>query len=143
MTITPACGFVTPGGSFIIGIVAGIVPFLACWKLKAIFNYDDTLDAFGVHAVGGTIGVLLTGMLARNSANPNLATNLKSYVTDSFFQPLVMEQFKAMLITILVNVVGTAIIALIVKAVVGLRVEEEVETIGLDLAEHGEEGYHR
>ncbi len=143
VTITPACGFVTPGGSFIIGIVAGIVPFLACWKLKAIFNYDDTLDAFGVHAVGGTIGVLLTGMLARNSANPNLATNLKSYVTDSFFQPLVMEQFKAMLITIVVNVVGTAIIALIVKAVVGLRVEEEVETIGLDLAEHGEEGYHR
>ncbi len=142
VTITPACGFVTPSGSFIIGILAGIIPFLACWKLKAFFNYDDSLDAFGVHAVGGTMGVILTGMLARNSANPNLATNLKSYVTDSLFQPLVMEQVKAMLITIALNVVGTLIIGLTLKATLGIRADEEVETIGLDLAEHGEEGYH-
>ncbi len=142
VVVTPACGFVTPGGSFIIGILAGIVPFLACWKLKAIFGYDDALDTFGVHAVGGTMGALLTGMLARNSANANLATNLKTYVTDNLFQPLVMEQIKAMVITIVLSIVGTVVIAFITKAIVGLRVDEEVETLGLDLAEHGEEGYH-
>ncbi len=142
VVVTPACGFITPGGSFIIGIVAGIIPFLACWKLKSIFGYDDALDTFGVHAVGGTLGALLTGMLARNSANGNLATNLKAYVTDTLFQPLLMEQIKAIVITVVLSVVGTLVIALITKAVVGLRVDEEVESVGLDIAEHGEEGYH-
>jgi len=142
VVVTPACGFITPSGAIVIGIVAGIIPFLACWKIKAMFGYDDALDTFGVHAVGGTLGALLTGMLARNSANANLATNLKAYVTDSLFQPLLMEQVKAVGITIVLAVVGTTVIAYIVKAVVGLRVNEEVETVGLDLAEHGEEGYH-
>ena len=142
VVVTPACGFITPGGSFIIGILAGIVPFFACWKLKAMFGYDDALDTFGVHAVGGTMGALLTGMLARNSANANLATNLKNYVTDSLFQPLVVEQIKAIVITIVLSIVATVIIALITKAFVGLRPDEDVETVGLDLAEHGEEGYH-
>ena len=142
VVITPACGFVTVGGSVLIGICAGIVPFLACSYLKGKIGYDDALDTFGVHAVGGTMGAFLTGCLARNSANANLALNLKDYVTDKFMQPLVFEQLKAMLITIVLAVVGTAIIAFIVKAVVGLRPSEEVETLGLDLAEHGEEGYH-
>ena len=142
VVITPACGFVTIGGAVVIGILAGVVPFLACAYLKQIFQYDDALDTFGVHAVGGTLGALLTGALARNSANANLATNLKDYVKDSFFQPLLMEQVKAMAITIVLAVVATTIIAYIVKAVVGLRPSEEVETVGLDLAEHGEEGYH-
>ncbi len=142
VVVTPACGFVTPGGAFIIGIAAGIVPFFACTKLKHMFGYDDALDTFGVHAVGGTLGAILTGMLARNSANANLATNLKAQVTDTLFQPLLVEQIKAVVITLLVSVVGTVIIAFIVKAVVGLRPTEEVETVGLDLAEHGEEGYH-
>jgi Amt family ammonium transporter len=142
VVVTPACGFITPNGSILIGVLAGIVPFLACWKLKSWLGYDDALDTFGVHAVGGTLGALLTGALARNSANANLATNLKDYVTDSFFQPLLVEQIKAVGLTMLLAVVGTAVIAFIVKAVVGLRVDEEVETIGLDLSEHGEEGYH-
>jgi Amt family ammonium transporter len=142
VVITPACGFVTSNGAMIIGVAAGLIPFLACLKLKAWFGYDDALDTFGVHAVGGTTGALLTGFLARNSANANLATNLKSYVTDSFFQPLVMEQLKAIVLTIMIAVVGTAIIAYIVKAVMGLRISPEVEHAGLDLAEHGEEGYH-
>jgi Amt family ammonium transporter len=81
-------------------------------------------------------------MLARNSANANLATNLKDYVKDSLMQPLVFEQIKAILITILLAVIATAILAYIVKAVIGLRPSEEVETQGLDLTEHGEEGYH-
>ena len=142
VVITPACGFVTVGGAVLIGICAGIVPFLACAYLKAKLGYDDALDTFGVHAVGGTMGAFLTGCLARNAANPNLATYLKDYVKDSITQPLVIEQIKAIFITALLAVIGTTIIAYVVKAVVGLRPSEETETLGLDLAEHGEEGYH-
>jgi len=142
VVITPACGFVTAGGSVVIGIVAGLVPFFFCWKVKAWFGYDDALDTFGVHAVGGTLGALLTGMLARNSANANLATNLKAYVTDSWLQPLLWEQLKAMGLTLAMAVIGTIIIAFIVKALVGLKASPEVQSQGLDLAEHGEEGYH-
>jgi Amt family ammonium transporter len=142
VVITPACGFVTVRGAVLIGVLAGVVPFLACAYLKGKLGYDDALDTFGVHAVGGTLGAFLTGCLARNSVNANLATNLKDYVKDSFFQPLVGQQLKAIVITTLLAVIGTAIIGFIVKAVVGLRPSEEVETLGLDLAEHGEEGYH-
>jgi ammonium transporter, Amt family len=142
VVVTPACGFVTVSGSILIGIAAGIVPFLACAYLKAKLGYDDALDTFGVHAVGGTMGAFLTGCLARNSANANLATNLKAYVTDQLFQPLVGQQLIAIAVTICLAVIGTAVIASIVKATIGLRVDEEVETLGLDLAEHGEEGYH-
>ena len=126
----------------LIGIAAGLVPFFAIVKLKAWLGYDDALDTFGVHAVGGTLGALLTGFLARNSANPNLSTNLNDYVTDTFFQPLVWQQLKAVGLTLALAVVGTLLIAFLVKAVVGLRVSEETETIGLDLVEHGEEGYN-
>ena len=143
VVITPACGFVTANGAVLIGIAAGLIPFFFCYKVKAWLGYDDALDTFGVHAVGGTLGAFLTGMLARSSANSNLAgDNMKAYVTNTLFQPLVFEQIKAILITLVLAVVGTAILAFIVKAIVGLRPSEEVETIGLDLTEHGEEGYH-
>jgi ammonium transporter, Amt family len=143
VVITPACGFVTAGGALVIGIFAGIVPWFFCFKVKQWFGYDDALDTFGVHAVGGTMGALLTGFLARSSANPNLASDsMKKYVTDTLFQPLVMEQIKAILLTLALAIVGTVIIGFVVKAVIGLRPSEEVETVGLDLAEHGEEGYH-
>jgi Amt family ammonium transporter len=142
VVITPATGFVTAGGALIIGVIAGLVPWFFCYKVKAWFGYDDALDTFGVHAVGGTLGALLTGMLARNSANANLATNLKDYVKDTLFQPLVGEQLKAMGITIALAIVGTVVIAFVVKLVTGLRPSEEEESLGLDLAEHGEEGYH-
>jgi len=142
VVITPACGFVTPIGALLIGIAAGVVPFFFCYKVKAWFGYDDALDTFGVHAIGGTLGAFLTGALARNSANPNLATFLKDKVTDSFFQPLVMEQLKAIVLTLLLAVVGTTVIAFAVKAVMGLRPVEDVELAGLDISEHGEEGYH-
>src|SRR5664279_3524776 len=72
VVITPGCGFVTTTGAVIIGIVAGLVPYLACWKLKSAAGYDDALDTFGVHAFGGTLGALLTGFLASAKANPNL-----------------------------------------------------------------------
>lgn len=142
VVITPACGFVTAGGAVAIGVAAGLIPFIFCYKVKAWFGYDDALDTFGVHAVGGTIGAFLTGVLARTSANPNLTTNLGKYVTNSLTQPLVWEQLKAIGLTLGLAVCGTLVIAFIVKAAIGLRVSEEVETIGLDLSEHGEEGYH-
>jgi Amt family ammonium transporter len=133
---------VTAGGAIVIGIAAGIIPWFFCFKVKGWFGYDDALDTFGVHAVGGTIGALLTGFLARNSANANLKMNLKDFVKDTAMQPLVWEQLKAIAVTLALAIGGTIVIAFIVKAVVGLRPSEEAESIGLDLAEHGEEGYH-
>ena len=142
VVITPACGFVTPQGSIYIGLAAGTICWFMCYKVKAWLGYDDALDTFGVHAIGGTTGAIMTGMLARNSVNGNLATNLKAYVTDSWFQPLVWEQIKAVGITIVLAVVATVVIAYITKLLVGLRPTEEVEITGLDECEHGELGYH-
>jgi len=141
VVITPACGFVTASGAVLIGIAAGLIPWFFCYKVKGWFGYDDALDTFGVHAVGGTLGALLTGLLARNSVNGNLANNLKDYVKDTPFQPLVFEQLKAIGLTLLLAVIGTAVIACIVKFTIGLRPTEEDETQGLDLSDHGEEGY--
>jgi Amt family ammonium transporter len=141
VVITPACGFVTAQGAVAIGVAAGVIPWFFCYKVKAWIGYDDALDTFGVHAVGGTLGAFLTGMLARNSANPNMAHNLKGYVTDSLFQPLALEQLKAMGVALVLAVVGTTIIAYLVKAVIGLRLTPEFERQGLDINEHGEEGY--
>ena len=142
VVITPACGYVTPQGSIWIGIAAGTICWFMCYKVKGWFGYDDALDTFGVHAIGGTTGAIMTGMLARNAVNPNFATNLSKYVTDSWFQPLVKELFKAVAITIVLSVIGTIIIAYITKLLVGLRPTEEVEITGLDESEHGESGYH-
>ena len=125
-----------------IGLAAGTICWFMCYKVKGWFGYDDALDTFGVHAIGGTTGAIMTGMLARNAANGNLAINLKAYVTDSYFQPLVWEQLKAVVITIVLSVVATVVIAYITKLLVGLRPTEEVEMVGLDESEHGELGYH-
>jgi ammonium transporter, Amt family len=133
VVVTPACGYVNTTGAVIIGFAAGIVPYFAVSYLKKMIGYDDALDTFGVHGVGGTLGALLTGILADENVN-SVVTGVK--------QGLLMEQIKAIIVTILLSVVGTAIIAFIVRAVIGLRTNEEVETVGLDLAEHGEEGYH-
>ena len=137
VVITPACGFVDATGAMIIGVAAGLIPFIACTKIKAMFGYDDALDTFGVHAVGGTLGALMTGFFATASVNANLNTNLK----DALGSALVFAQIKAIFITILMAVVATTILAFIVKAIVGLRASEDIEREGLDLAEHGEVGY--
>ena len=142
VVITPACGFVTANGAVLIGIAAGVIPWFFCYKVKRWFGYDDALDTFGVHAVGGTLGALLTGMLASNVANANLANdNMKAFVNNSLFQPLVGQQLKAIGVTLLLATVGTAVIACIVKYTIGLRPSEEEETQGLDLSGHDEEGY--
>jgi len=141
VAITPACGFVTPQGSIIIGIAVGVICWFMVNKVKSMIGYDDALDTFGVHAVGGTLGAIMTGMFARNVANANLATNLKDKVTDHIFQPLLWEQLKAVGVTLALVIPATVILAYITKMLVGLRPSEEIEIAGLDIAEHGEEGY--
>jgi ammonium transporter, Amt family len=133
VVVTPACGFINTTGAMIIGVLAGTVPYFAISKLKAWLGYDDALDTFGIHGVGGTLGALMTGILADEKVNS---------VVGGLKQGLVLNQLKAIVLTVLLSVVATTIIAFIVKAIVGLRTSDEVETVGLDLAEHGEEGYH-
>jgi len=137
VVITPAAGFVNATGAIIIGVLAGVIPFIFVVKLKSVFGYDDALDTFGVHAVGGTLGALLTGFLATHEVNGNLAINLKDIVGHSLW----IEQLKAIGLTLVLSVVATLVIALILKATLGLRPAPEVESAGLDTSEHGEEGY--
>ena len=138
VVITPATGFVTANGAVLIGVLAGVVPFLAVVYLKAKLGYDDALDTFGVHAVGGTLGAIMTGVLATADANPNLLTNLKDVVGNT----LLSEQFKAIAVTLVLSLTATLILAYVVKALVGLRPTEEEEARGLDITDHGEEGYN-
>jgi Amt family ammonium transporter len=138
VVVTPAAGFVTATGAVIIGVLAGVVPYFACTKLKEKLKYDDALDTFGVHGVGGTLGALLTGFFASHDANANLATNLKNYVGSTLW----LEQLKAMAVTIVWSVGATVVIAFIVKALVGLRPDRETEESGLDQVDHGVVGYH-
>jgi Amt family ammonium transporter len=137
VVVTPACGFITSTSAVWVGLLAGAIPFLACTKLKGWLKYDDALDTFGVHAVGGTLGAFMTGIFATASVNGNLNTNLKAIVGHSLW----LEQLKAMGLTVLLSVVSTVIIAYVIKATIGLRPELEDEQTGLDLTDHGEEGY--
>ncbi len=132
VVITPGAGFVTASSAVIIGLLAGVIPFLAVSYLKKLIGYDDALDTFGVHGVGGTLGAILTGVFADESVN-SVVGPLKA--------GLVVEQLKAVVITIVWSVVATAFIAYALKAVMGLRASPEVERQGLDINEHGEEGY--
>jgi Amt family ammonium transporter len=144
VVITPAAGFVDSTGAVIIGVLAAVVPYIFVTKIKAKFGYDDALDTFGVHAVGGTLGALVTGLLVAKDVNGNLTAavatknGLAKLVTDG---GLWIEQAKAIGITLVLSVVATLIIAYGVKAVVGLRLSAEAESQGLDIHDHGEEGY--
>jgi len=138
VVITPAAGFVSASSAVIIGVLAGVVPFFACTKLKNLLGYDDALDTFGVHAVGGTLGAFLTGIFATPDVNPNLNTNLKDIVGHTLW----LEQLKAMGLTIVIAVFATVVLGYAIKATIGLRPSEEDEETGLDLTDHGERGYH-
>jgi Amt family ammonium transporter len=134
VVITPAAGFVGFNSSIIMGVLAGVVCFVACAYLKKALGYDDALDTFGVHGVGGTMGAILTGVFADPKVNPLLESM-------NLMDGLVMNQLKAVGLTIVWSVGATAIIAIIIKVVLGLRPDAEIENAGLDLAEHGEGGY--
>jgi ammonium transporter, Amt family len=138
VVITPAAGFVTASSAMLIGVIAGAVPFFAVTKLKAMFRYDDALDTFGVHGVGGTVGAILAGVFATPDVNENLSTNLAAFIGGGLW----IEQLKAVGVTMVLSIGGTAIIAYAIKAVIGLRVTVEEEEAGLDEVDHGEAGYH-
>ncbi len=143
VAITPACGWVGPMGSIVIGVVGGLVCMLAVIKLKAVLGYDDSLDVFGVHCIGGIIGALLTGVF--NS--PDLGgTGVYDYVAGvwgfSGIGSQVLIQAKAVAITIIWSGLVSLVAFKLVDIIVGLRVTEELETEGLDTAEHGERAYH-
>ena len=143
VAITPACGFVGIEGALWVGLAGGLGCFLAVSFLKKALGYDDALDAFGVHAVGGIIGAVLTGVFV------DPAKGGAGYVTDGWVGPAfgydsaqIMIQVKAVLIAVVWSAVVSAIALLICKFTVGLRVTEEQESEGLDIAEHGEQAYH-
>jgi Amt family ammonium transporter len=138
VVITPGAGFVASGSAVIIGVLAGLVPYFAVTRVKRWLGYDDALDTFGVHAVGGTMGAFLTGIFATADVNANLLTNLKEILEKN---TLWMEQLKAIGLTLGLSLVGTLVIALILKVTLGLRSKSTDEVQGLDLADHGEEGY--
>ena len=136
VAITPASGFVGPVGAFVIGIAAGVLCFIASTKVKKALGYDDALDCFGVHAVGGIVGALLTGVFIDASFG---GAGLDEGVT------IVKQlgiQFVAVAGTLVYDAIATFIILKIVDVIMGLRVTEEEETVGLDLSLHNERGYN-
>ena len=124
-------------GAIVTGLLGGSVPFYACTKVKGWLGYDDALDVFGVHGVGGTVGLVLTGIFATTSANPNLSLHLSALVGHTLW----IEQLKGIGLTFFMAITGTTIVALLVRRLIGLRAPIESEHEGLDLSEHGEEGY--
>ena len=144
VAITPACGFVVPGSALFIGLVAGALCMASSSYLKRALGYDDALDAFGVHAVGGMWGAIATGIFLNVESNPCIAALnpdlYKAIVAGT--HPVILNQIKAVLFTVLFSGVGSAVIFLVVKFTVGVRVTPEQESEGLDLSQHGEEGYN-
>jgi Amt family ammonium transporter len=145
VAITPASGFVAPMPALAIGLIAGVVCYLMVAKVKGKFGYDDSLDAFGVHGAGGTVGALLTGVFASSAINP--------LFKDGQGHPLAMgllegnarqllNQCVGTVIAWVLAIVGSLVILTVVDRLVGLRVPDEHEIQGLDLSQHGEEGYN-
>lgn len=145
VAITPAAGFVSPMSALVIGFVAGAFCYFMVAAVKARFGYDDSLDAFGVHGAGGTLGAILTGIFASSAINPIFkdaqGNTLPSGMIEGNFHQ-VLNQLAGVIIAWGLAAVGTFIILKIVDAVIGLRVSQEHEVMGLDLSQHGEEGYY-
>jgi ammonium transporter, Amt family len=146
VAITPASGFVQPMSSIVIGLAAGFFCFFMVAKVKQLFGYDDSLDAFGVHGAGGTLGAILTGVFASSTINPifkNSAGNtLPSGLIEGNAHQL-LNQIGGVAIAWVLSIVGTLILLFLVDKTIGLRVSPSDEIEGLDLSQHGEEGYDR
>jgi Amt family ammonium transporter len=140
VAITPASGFVKPFPALLIGAVAGVVCYLMVSVVKGKFGYDDSLDVFGVHGAGGTIGALLTGVFATKEVNDVWMGKPMGLVDGNAGQ--VLNQGLAVLISWVLAIVGTLVILKICDAVTGVRVQDQDEIDGLDLSMHGEEGYN-
>jgi Amt family ammonium transporter len=154
VAVTPAAGFAGPMGALCLGLVAGVVCFFFCTAVKSALGYDDTLDVFGVHAVGGMIGAIGTGIVADpalggagivdytkcEAVNGVVGTTCASTTYDLAAQ--VFTQVKAVLTTLVWSGVGSLIVFLIIGVLVGLRVTQETEREGLDIVDHGERAYN-
>jgi len=145
VAITPAAGFVKPMAALMIGLIAGVFCYGMVAKVKAKFGYDDSLDAFGVHGAGGTLGALLTGVFAVSAVNPIFkdaqGNTLPSGLIEGNAHQL-LNQCAGVAIAWILAIVGTLAILKIVDVTIGLRITEEEEVQGLDLSQHGEEGYY-
>jgi Amt family ammonium transporter len=145
VAITPASGFVQPMPALAIGLIAGVFCYWMVAKVKAKFGYDDSLDAFGVHGAGGTLGALLTGVFAVSTVNP-IFKDAQGDVLASGLLEGNAHQFLNQLVGVAIawslGVMGTLVILKLVDVTIGLRIAEEEEVQGLDLSQHGEEGYY-
>ena len=145
VAITPASGFVGPMSALVIGLAAGLICYFMVATVKARFGYDDSLDAFGVHGAGGTIGALLTGVFATQAVNPIFRDARGNALAVGLLDGngrQVWNQFLGVAVAWILSIVGTLIILAVVDRLIGLRVPEEQETQGLDVSQHGEEGYN-
>src|SRR6476660_1803655 len=145
VAITPASGFVKPFPALLIGLLAGIVCFWMVTTVKSKFGYDDTLDAFGVHGAGGTLGALLTGVFATNAINDALKDSAGKALPLGWVDGnpgQILNQAIAVVISWVLAIVGTWVILKIVDLVIGVRASQEQEVTGLDISLHGEEGYN-
>ncbi len=144
VAITPAAGFVQPMSAIVIGLLAGVICYCMVAKVKQIFGYDDALDAFGVHGAGGTLGALLTGVFASSTINPifkdTAGNTLPSGLIEGNARQL-LNQLGGVAIAWGISIVGTLLLLFIVDKTIGLRVSAADEIEGLDLTQHGEEGY--
>ena len=144
VAITPAAGFVQPMSAIVIGLLAGSFCYFMVAKVKQRFGYDDSLDAFGIHGAGGTLGAILTGVFASSAINPIFkdanGNTLPSGVVDGNWHQVV-NQLGGVAVAWIISIVGTLILLKFTDLVIGLRVSSEEEAEGLDLSQHGEEGY--
>ena len=138
--ITPAAGFVNPMPALLMGFSAGIVCYIACSSIKATFGYDDSLDAFGVHGIGGTLGAVLTGVFATRACW-DIDNGNKLGLLEGGGTRVLIGQIVACLVTWVFAAVATLILLKIVDVLVGLRATQDSEVQGLDITDHGEEGY--
>ncbi|MEM7453346.1 MAG: ammonium transporter [Planctomycetota bacterium] len=135
--ITPAAGFVQPMPALLMGLIAGVLCYVACGRLKRALRYDDSLDAFGIHGIGGAIGAVLTGVFATTDVNPAGADGV-AYGGSAM---LIVAQIAAVGVAIVISIVASFVILKAIDMIVGLRVDAETELQGLDISSHGEEGY--
>jgi Amt family ammonium transporter len=145
VAITPASGFVQPMSALLIGLLAGLFCFFMVFQVKARFGYDDSLDAFGVHGAGGTLGAILTGIFAVSVINPAFGADAsgKALATGALdgHGSQILNQLAGVAIAWVLSAIGTVVLLFLVDKVIGLRVSPEHENQGLDLSQHGEEGY--
>jgi Amt family ammonium transporter len=140
VAITPASGFIQPCSALVIGLIAGFFCSFMVFKVKAVFGYDDSLDAFGVHGAGGTLGAVLTGIFATQLINPVFGAGTPTGGFDGHWSQI-LNQLAGVGLAWSISIAGTLVLLFLVDKTMGLRVSAEDEQAGLDLSQHGEEGY--